>query len=385
MPPGAAFVAALAKSGIPLAIEQINVDVISGTKEDLRRLLRRHHGDSLLCMGATAGGGVVGAVNGPSSDWEACHPVSVLLDPAASRNLGVDGVVFFPTGGACGLHNLSLSLVAADGTVTSTAATTCYVVGSVESPCGVSQASPALETPVTSHGVRAACDRWATDKGTLHHRYDRFYWRYLPPRSAARTAVIGEIGLLGGSSVAVWRELYPDAWIVGLDRNIGAVHKSYHTAERTIVLEGDQGIRADVRRMAAAVPAGYAGFDVVIDDGSHWPQHQLFSLGVLWPAVVPGGTYIVEDVEMSYWSDDVVIDHFDLVHELKGLADCVNRLIHGNDATCKVRGHALPDVETVTFAANAVILTKVHRQDRYLYGAPYRLKHLLGGALSGGG
>ena len=37
------------------------------------------------------------------------------------------------------------------------------------------------------------------------------------------------------------------------------------------------------------------------DDGSHLPTHQRVSFEALWPAVVPGGLYAIEDIETSYW------------------------------------------------------------------------------------
>jgi len=38
------------------------------------------------------------------------------------------------------------------------------------------------------------------------------------------------------------------------------------------------------------------------DDGSHVPEHQLFSFDYLFhELLMPGGTYIIEDVETSYW------------------------------------------------------------------------------------
>jgi hypothetical protein len=39
--------------------------------------------------------------------------------------------------------------------------------------------------------------------------------------------------------------------------------------------------------------------DVVIDDGSHRPDHQIFSFEHLFPALAPAGCYIVEDVSVA--------------------------------------------------------------------------------------
>ena len=42
-------------------------------------------------------------------------------------------------------------------------------------------------------------------------------------------------------------------------------------------------------------------FDVIIDDGSHVPEHQLLTLKILWNSLKESGVYIIEDIETSYW------------------------------------------------------------------------------------
>ncbi len=60
-------------------------------------------------------------------------------------------------------------------------------------------------------------------------------------------------------------------------------------------------------------------YDIIIDDGSHVPQHQIISLACLLPALNPGGLYIIEDLETSYWCysdlflcDRIATDNWDL-------------------------------------------------------------------------
>jgi hypothetical protein len=43
------------------------------------------------------------------------------------------------------------------------------------------------------------------------------------------------------------------------------------------------------------------GWDIIIDDGSHLPEHQLVSFTALFPFVRPGGVYVIEDIETSYF------------------------------------------------------------------------------------
>ena len=72
-------------------------------------------------------------------------------------------------------------------------------------------------------------------------------------------------------------------------------------------------------------------FTVIIDDGSHLPSHQLLSLETLWPSLAPGGLYIVEDVETSYWAQHAQLYGYSyigqpsIVDRLKLVADAVNR------------------------------------------------------------
>ena len=101
-----------------------------------------------------------------------------------------------------------------------------------------------------------------------------------------------------------------------------------------------------------------------IDDGSHIPEHQIASFVRLFPDVAGGGAYIIEDVEVSYWCRNrslygYTTSGLSAIDVLKGLADCVNRGLHRRVGACLVNGVEVADVETVTFADNTVIVTKV--------------------------
>ena len=55
--------------------------------------------------------------------------------------------------------------------------------------------------------------------------------------------------------------------------------------------------------LAGVVDALGGRLDVVIDDGSHVGEHQWTSFRALFPAVAPGGWYVLEDLWTSYWPD----------------------------------------------------------------------------------
>lgn len=127
------------------------------------------------------------------------------------------------------------------------------------------------------------------------HYFDIYERHFEPFRNAAPRVL--EIGVSHGGSLELWR-----AWlgrgtrIVGLDIDERAAELAEPGIE---ICVGDQSDRAFLQR----VIDDHGPFDIVIDDGSHQPAHQLASLETLWPAVAQGGVYLVEDLHANYWSE----------------------------------------------------------------------------------
>src|SRR5262249_42029369 len=44
-------------------------------------------------------------------------------------------------------------------------------------------------------------------------------------------------------------------------------------------------------------------FDIIIDDGSHIPQHVIASFQALFPLLADDGIYVIEDVQTTFWPD----------------------------------------------------------------------------------
>jgi hypothetical protein len=88
----------------------------------------------------------------------------------------------------------------------------------------------------------------------------------------------------------MWHDYFPNAMIFGIDINDG----SYLNNDRIRAFVADQGSIADLDRFVQ--DSGVTAFDVIIDDGSHRPEHQQVSLGYFFKLLKNDGLYFVEDL-----------------------------------------------------------------------------------------
>jgi len=94
-----------------------------------------------------------------------------------------------------------------------------------------------------------------------------------------------EIGVETDCSIRMWEEYFPNAdEIIGVDINPEC--KRFERG-RVKILTGDQ---RDVNFLNS-LPTG---FDVIVDDGSHKPEHMLLGMRTLIPRMSKNGVYVVE-------------------------------------------------------------------------------------------
>ena len=118
--------------------------------------------------------------------------------------------------------------------------------------------------------------KYGSDK-CAWHSYGRIYDQLFYGKTVRKMLEIGigYKGLLGekyqnGAGLRMWAEYFPEAEIYGLDLredalvNEGRIH-SYQC---------DQG---SIKSLRAAREAIGTGFDLIVDDGSHQPEHQILS------------------------------------------------------------------------------------------------------------
>ena len=126
-----------------------------------------------------------------------------------------------------------------------------------------------------------------TDKSDLGYGYLRHYERALAGFRNLPINVI-EIGVDDGASARMWQRWFSKALIIGVD--IQQRCKAFEE-ERIRIEIGSQADGTFVDSLVAEYPP-----TVIVDDGSHQADHIIFTFERLFPALLPGGCYIIEDL-----------------------------------------------------------------------------------------
>lgn len=205
------------------------------------------------------------------------------------------------------------------------------------------------------------------------HGYHRFYPLALSHLDRSEAFTIIEIGYGNGASIQMWRALFPNSYLICIDRDVSEQGEGY------IVTKADQN---DPGSIAAAIGEPDLPVRLMVDDGSHHPQHQLTSFSLLFETFLePGGAYIIEDIETSYWLSGNLYGYelrfglfckWSAIEALKLAADYVNRkflshkdksLLEYSMAISGLSPSAAEKISTVTFGHNCAILKKVEWTD----------------------
>jgi len=140
------------------------------------------------------------------------------------------------------------------------------------------------------------------------HDYTPTYYELFDTRQRMLVRKVMEIGIAHGWGLLLWREWFPNAEIYGIDAN----HEFMKNMERIRSYVANQGSEGDMRNAAAW--AG-DGFDLIMDDASHEPAHQISSAHIMFPLLRPGGWYVIEDVINA----DAVAPHLPAPCEIRTL------------------------------------------------------------------
>jgi hypothetical protein len=206
-----------------------------------------------------------------------------------------------------------------------------------------------------------------TDKSSEIHNYCVKYEKYLPFNRYDNLNIL-EIGVLDGKSLLTWKEYYYNSHILGIDINPDC--KKFEESRISVEI----GSQSD-SIFLSQISFKYGPFDMILDDGSHMNNHQIFSFQQLWGHVKSGGVYVIEDVGCSYWDDygggylneKSTIEYFKRITDdvnFRGLMNYSSLNVHARredwltDLSKQVQPGCMTDVESINFLNGIIIITK---------------------------
>ena len=214
-------------------------------------------------------------------------------------------------------------------------------------------------TFATATHLRPSLERLATEYRTdqwCKRRYAPHYERHFTPlRSISFTLL--EIGVggdregTGGASLRVWKHFFPKAQIIGLDLH----DKPVVNEKRIITYQGSQ-TDADLLRTIARK---HRPLKIIIDNGSHRPEHVRATFAILFPLLSDGGIYAIEDTQTSYWPRfGGSVDLKDPATTMGMIKDLLDGLNHEEFGDLRARCYADSHVVGVHCYHNLVIIEK---------------------------
>lgn len=148
-----------------------------------------------------------------------------------------------------------------------------------------------------------------------------------------------------GRSVKVWKHLLPRAeiYVVDIDPCAKRIASAGVLPEDHVIIgsQVDEGLLNGI--------ADIGPFDMIVDDGSHVPKHQIKTFAELFcESVAPGGIYVIEDLESSV-TDTVITKYstFDMLTEAS-VALTANGKVSQKLRSNRLVKTSYPFLETIT-------------------------------------
>jgi 2-polyprenyl-3-methyl-5-hydroxy-6-metoxy-1,4-benzoquinol methylase len=219
-------------------------------------------------------------------------------------------------------------------------------------------------------------DSGSTSDKIYHHGYHRIYPWFLNNFLHLDEISLLEIGVDEQNSIGLWRSFFQNAKITVMDIDSKEV-------EQAKFVQLDQSSKEQLENYAKD---NIEIHDIIVDDGSHVPEHQVITLLSLWKTLKPGGVYIIEDIETSYWGKSKIYGYnfnskkLNLVDEFSKMTSIINSefiLKKTKSSTSNNLNNLMYDVELLTFAYNCIILVKKSPDFSNFYNREYRFGHMI--------
>lgn len=230
-----------------------------------------------------------------------------------------------------------------------------------------------LQAPWTNRSIEKIFEGTHTDK-LWRHGYHRYYEKQLAAYREQPGMRILEIGADSGISLGAWMLYFKDpAQVSGIAYGVDAEAAQAKACgilpdhcDKLKIFSMDQSDKDALDDLKQQSPEGW---DIIVDDGSHKPEHNIISFQNLWERVRPGGMYVIEDIETSYVDTGKKLYGYSMdggigvappknaVEKFKQLVDVVSRK-HFSQPDFTVFGGIDKDVSEVTFGDGLLFVFK---------------------------
>lgn len=200
--------------------------------------------------------------------------------------------------------------------------------------------------------------KYGSDKHSGHHDYCGAYEDNLTKFRDKEVSLM-ELGFggyhypdRGGAGMRMFHEWMPNARIVSVDLH----WKTPILDDRTGFYHADlsnPADRANIMKMETIPP------DIIIDDASHVNHHVIDTFKDFFAWLKPGGVYVIEDLESSWWADEFGgcpdvwnLEAWTTINMLRTLLTSVNRKY------IPAQGAALVPISRMDFRPNICFIHK---------------------------
>jgi len=150
-------------------------------------------------------------------------------------------------------------------------------------------------TPLCQHAVQYMTDKVPYMIQVHRHPYTPVYDTFLRPFQIQQNLKFGEVGVLNGASIRMWRDYFPKAAIHGFDITDDILKNLSQIPGVTGHLIDPKDDHGCVPCLQKATADGVL-FDILLEDASHRLTDQLHFLKDAISYVRPGGLLIIEDL-----------------------------------------------------------------------------------------
>jgi len=140
-------------------------------------------------------------------------------------------------------------------------------------------------------------NKFECDKGSINRNYTKIYNNYFYPIRNDQFNML-EIGLYKGASAKMWTTYFQNTILYSIDIIKGVPKdKRLKVLVNTGRLKYFRADQTSVNEMSKMFDGDkVVRFKIIVDDASHMAEDQQYSFGYLFPFLLDGGLYIIEDL-----------------------------------------------------------------------------------------